>query len=298
MREVVEQWLAYMQHVRRVAPNTIRAYKSDLAGLQEFTRPAIRRFLADQHGRVSGGTMQRRLYALRSLGDWLVATGAMTDNPARGIRLPKRATRTPHTLTVDEAFRVLGVLDRLTALGARDQAILETAYGGGLRVSELCGLDIKDLDLDRAEARIRRGKGNKDRIVVIGQVAADAVGVYLLRRWGLRARSGWQDPSALFISHVGTRLGVRNIHRMVCRYGEAAGVRGLHPHIWRHSCAGHLLRSGADLRGIQELLGHASVSTTCGYLAMDAEALQQAYRRAHPLAGLRLDAKETSGRDD
>lgn len=291
MRELVEEWIAHLKHVRRASANTCCAYRADLGGLEEFTRPAIRRFLAEQHGKVSGKTVARRLYALRGFGDWLVTTGRATDNPARGIRLPKQQSRVPRVLAVDEAFRVLAVPDRLTVTGARDAALLELLYGGGLRVSEAVGLDLVDLDLVRGEARIRQAKGNKDRVTVIGRVASDAIGAYLLRRRELHGADG----QALFLSQKGGRLTDRQAHRIVEGAGRAAGIAGLHPHALRHSCASHLLRAGADLRGIQEQLGHSSVSTTVGYLSVDQEALQQSYRRAHPLAGLRLDAGSDSG---
>jgi integrase/recombinase XerC len=214
--------------------------------------------------------------------------------------MPKRPQTLPRFLTVDEAFRMMEISDTSSPRGARDAAMLELAYGGGLRVSEVCGLDLCDLELTSATVRtvrVRAGKGRKDRIVPLGTPAVEAIQRYLTRRSELRhPRSSDQDPKAVFLNARGGRLTARSVARMVDRSGLEAGTRArVSPHALRHSCATHMLDGGADLRSIQELLGHASLQTTQRYTHVSIDHLMKVYDEAHPRARTVVAPKGTRG---
>ena len=248
----------------------------------------LRRFLASFAGTNSPSTIARKIAALRAFFRHLHRNGEIADNPADRLRLPKVKRALPKPLSVVDAGEVVEVPDRGRAddpLRVRDRAMLELLYGSGLRVSELVGLDLARLDLGGKSARVL-GKGNKERIVPFGEPCAQALERYLRIRGELRSpRTGAQDPDALFLSRYGQRLTVRQVQYLVRRYGQLGGARpDLHPHALRHSCATHLLDAGADLRGIQELLGHASLSTTQRYTHVSIDRLLEVYDRAHPLA--------------
>jgi integrase/recombinase XerC len=215
---------------------------------------------------------------------WLRRRGHVTTCPADELATPKVRRGLPTLLSVDAAKQVVETPGD-TAHGLRDRALLELLYGSGLRVSELCGLDITDLDLPGGTARVL-GKGRKERVVPLGRPCIAALVKWLAARPGVvHPRRGTQDPKALFLSARGARLYVRMVQKLVQRYGGAgAGRADLHPHALRHTCATHMLDGGADLRAIQEMLGHASLSTTQRYTHVSMEHLMRVYDAAHPLA--------------
>jgi integrase/recombinase XerC len=226
--------------------------------------------------------------ALRAFYRDLQRRAEVAANPARSLRLPKVPKSLPRPLSVADMSEVVEVADRGHGdqpLRVRDRAMLELLYGAGLRVSELVGLDLQSIELPTRSARVL-GKGGKERVVPFGQPCAEAIERYLRLRSELRnSRTGLQDPQALFLSRLGRRLTARQVQHLVRRYGLLGATRpGLHPHALRHSCATHLLDGGADLRAIQELLGHSSLSTTQRYTHVSVDRLLEIYDRAHPLA--------------
>ena len=289
----------YLEHERRAAPRTVATYGRDLAALYAFLHAKgapldvtqlrvdhLRAFLADLVRRKNGtATIAKKVSALRAFFRFHKRIGSIGDNPAARLRLPKVRKPLPSFLSVDAASAVAEAPSADTATGLRDRAIVELLYGGGLRVSELAGLDLDDVDMARGEVRVM-GKGAFERTVPTGSMALGALSDYLNARGQLKPRHSQRvDPAALFLGVHGRRLSVRWIQRLVARYGTlATGREGLHPHMLRHSCATHLLDAGADLRGIQELLGHRSLATTQRYTHVGVDRLREAYARAHPLA--------------
>jgi integrase/recombinase XerC len=226
--------------------------------------------------------------ALRAFYRHLVRHRMSAVNPAAALQLPRVPRPLPKFLSVEHASSVVEVPVEGHAdepLARRDRAMLELLYGSGLRVGELAGLDVEAVDLSSRTARVL-GKGSKERIVPLGGQSVEALVAYLDVRTRLRSpRTGTQHPKALFLGRWGTRLTTRQVQTLVRRYGAlGAGRSDLHPHALRHSCATHLLDAGADLRGIQELLGHVSLSTTQRYTHVSIDRLMEAYQRAHPLA--------------
>jgi len=294
---------------RRAAASTAQTYGRDLWALHAFACESgvpltaasldvllLRRFLATFVGKRSGATTARRMAALRAFLRDLQRRGELRDNPAAALRLPKVQRPLPQFLSVDAAEQVVESArggtggtgsTAVTALVMRDRAMLELLYGAGVRVSELVGLDLDRVDLPARLARVL-GKGSKERLVPFGAPCADALQAYLARRGELRPRRAALDPRALFVSRLGRRITVRQVQYLVQRYGAlGTGRPDLHPHALRHSCATHLLDAGADLRGIQELLGHQSLSTTQRYTHVTVDRLLEVYERAHPLARTR-----------
>jgi len=296
----VERFLAYLTDQRRLSPQTVRAYASDLGQFGTFLREehcngkapgpdgidefAVRGFVA--HMTRSGlgkSSIGRKLSAVRSFLRQAVRDGRIEVNTAESVPTPKAPKPLPRTLTVDEVFALLDAIQGEDEASLRDRAILELLYAAGLRVSELVGLDLDDLDLAGGLVRAF-GKGSKERMVPFGRQAAGA-----LRRWldasaRLRRRGG--DDDAVFLNLRGGRLTDRSVRRILnARLQEAAIHARLSPHDLRHSFATHMLGSGADLRAIQELLGHASLSTTQRYTHVDTDALMRVYDRAHPRSG-------------
>ena len=278
-----------------------RAYGRDLHELYVYVRgadlpldaarldvAALRGFLAALAPQVGAATLARKVAALRSFYRFLKRRGLCTKDSATLLRAPKVPRTLPRVLNVDDANSVVvePVHDPTDlALGARDRAILELMYGSGVRVAEAASLTLARLDLARAQVRVH-GKGDKERVLPLGSACVEALTGYLGLRPRLRnRRSGAQHAHALFLGRWGTALGVRQIRSLVKRYGQRAlGHAEVHPHALRHSCATHLLDAGADLRGIQELLGHASISTTQRYTHVSVDRLLEVYARAHPLA--------------
>ncbi|WP_437694401.1 tyrosine recombinase XerC [Sorangium sp. So ce176] len=240
--------------------------------------------LARTHAPAS---IARKVGAARALLRYLERRGEVDKNAAAQLALPKIRRPLPTFLDVDAAAEVMEIPGADTAEGLRDRAILETLYGAGLRVSELCGLDLAHVDRQPSKASVRVvGKGDKERIVPLGSHALAAIERYLERRAELAdPTTGARDPRALFLSRRGARIGVRRVQTLVQRYGAlGAGRADLHPHALRHTCATHLLDGGADLRTIQKLLGHASLATTQRYTHVSIDHLLKVYDAAHPMA--------------
>jgi integrase/recombinase XerC len=297
--EAAQAHLSHLAHVRRLSPATVRAYRADLAGLAaacgdvdvaEVDLEHLRDWLwqAVQRG-DSRATIARRTASVRGFFAWAAETGLIDADPSLRLVAPKRGTTLPRVATADVLDAVLRRLEGAAAEGdpiaLRDHAVLELLYGAAVRVSELCGLDLDDLDHDRRTARVT-GKGSKERVVPFGAPAQRAIDAYLVRgRPSLAARSTAAHPSrAIFLGARGARIGTRAVYDLVSReLGPALGAT-VGPHALRHSAATHLLDGGADLRAVQEILGHASLGTTQIYTHVSSERLTAAYRLAHPRA--------------
>jgi integrase/recombinase XerC len=300
MHTLIEDYLQSLAHERRSSAHTLRAYRHDLEAFAAFVEermgraprpadldiPMVRGYLASLFGRNEASSISRRLSSVRSFGAFLVHRGVRKDNPAELVAMPKRAKTLPRFLAVDDAFNLMQAPDGKTPAGARDRAMLEILYGGGLRVSELCHLDLQDLEPGESTVRVRRGKGDKDRIVPLGGPAMKAVETYLMDRPRLRhPRTGLQDGHALFLNRRGGRITARSVARTVDQSCLKAGTRArVSPHALRHSCATHMLDGGADLRTIQEILGHASLQTTQRYTHVSIDHLMKVYDASHPRA--------------
>ncbi len=301
LRDQVHAFVRYLATERRSAALTVQTYRRDLDALHTFVREhglvpdartldrdALRHFLASVSTHNGAATIARRIAALRAFFRFLVRKRLASDNPASALRLPRVVKSLPRFLAVDDAFGVVETADAEhgdDVLALRDRAMLELLYGSGLRVSELATLDLAALDLPGRSARIS-GKGGKQRVVPLGGVCVDALTRYLDARHRIRTLRGEAEQgSALFLGRWGTRLSTRQVQHLVRRYGAlGAGRSDLHPHALRHSCATHLLDAGADLRSIQELLGHTSLSTTQCYTHVSVDRLREVYQRAHPHA--------------
>ena len=295
----IERFARYLQTERRVAARTAETYLRDLGALSAHVSAegasldaasldvrTLRSFLAARPDAREPATIARKIAALRAFYRFLVRRAGLTNNPASQLKAPKLRRKLPHFLSVEASNELMDTPEASGsgAARARDRAMLELLYGSGLRVSELVGLDLSALDLKSQNARVL-GKGSKERLVPVGQKARAALSDYLAVRHTLvpKKRSA-QPEAALFLSTRGTRIGVRQVQNLVKRYGMlATGTAELHPHALRHSCATHLLDAGADLRSIQELLGHASLSTTQRYTHVSTDQMQAAYTKAHPL---------------
>uniref|UniRef100_A0A7C4AIV3 Tyrosine recombinase XerC n=1 Tax=Thermodesulfovibrio aggregans TaxID=86166 RepID=A0A7C4AIV3_9BACT len=290
----INNFLNYIRIQRGDSPHTLRAYKRDLEEFFIFAKVEpekvdpmkIRGFISENilNGK-SKTTVARKLSTLRSFFSYLYSEGIIKFNPARVV--PSiRANRTlPKFLTVDDAFRIVEAPSEDSFTVQRDRAILEILYGSGIRVSELCGLNLDDIDLREGLIKVR-GKGNKERIVPVGEKAKEALKKYLAIRQILRIKKKLiAEETPLFINNRGKRISTRHVRRIVDRYAKAAGMlERIGPHTLRHTFASHLLMEGADLRVIQELLGHASLSTTQIYTHVDLKHLMDVYDRSHPLS--------------
>ncbi|MGC5171108.1 tyrosine recombinase XerC [Micromonospora sp. DT81.3] len=292
----------HLERVRRLSPATVRAYRADLrdlaatAGLvplEQIDLELLREWLWNATKRGDArSTLARRTAAARSFFAWCLDEGLVATDPSLRLVAPKRGRTLPAVATADALRELLdGYQVRAEAgdpLVLRDHALLEVLYGAGIRVSELCGLDIDDLDLDRATARVL-GKGSKERVVPFGTPARRALGAYLTRgRPVLRSRIDSARPTAgaaVFLGARGGRIAPRSVYDLVSRaLGPLVGSSAVGPHALRHSAATHLLDGGADLRTVQELLGHASLGTTQIYTHVSSERLAATYRLAHPRA--------------
>ena len=288
MHPAIESFAAHLAQVERASLHTRRAYLSDLEQLADFldqrgteldaaTRDDLRAFLASRYSTNAPATLARKQASIRAFYEHRVRMGHIADSPARRLVFPKRRVSLPNVVAVDDCFALVDAPQTVTPAGLRDRAALELLYGAGLRVSELVGLDLPDLSADSIRVR---GKGNKQRMVPLVRKARIALDAYLARRGELKP-----DGPALFVNRRGGRLTSRSVARQLDKHALLAGTRRhVHPHALRHSFATHLLDMGADLRGIQELLGHASLSTTQRYTHVSAERLLQAYEDAHPRA--------------
>jgi integrase/recombinase XerC len=299
---LIARFRDHLAHERRVSAHTVLAYGRDLDELASFVRARraegarledldkllLRSWLGELARRLSSPSLGRKLSSVRAFFAWLERESLTRENPAALLKSPKLRRKLPKFLSADQAGEVVEA--PLSAPGSeterlRDSAMLELLYGSGLRVSELVGLDVDHVALERQEVRVL-GKGKKERLVPLGSKARAALDTYLERRPELRhPRTGRQEARPLFLGRHGTRLGVRRVQTLVQRYGALGAGRGdLHPHALRHSCATHLLEGGADLRAIQELLGHTSLATTQRYTHVSLEQLVAVYDRAHPMA--------------
>ena len=288
----------YLATERRASALTTKGYLRDLGAFTAFVteqegqfeptaidRRLLRRYLSKLHREgLKATTIGRRLSAIKAYFKFLMKNQLLAHDPTVHIRTPKLPKRTPRFLSADDTTRLMEHSVDKSAAGYRDRALLELTYGGGLRVSEVVGIDVSDLNLSDGTVRVL-GKGNKTRIVPMGRHAIIAVTLWLQRRSELTGRNA--DGSALFRNTRGGRLSVRSVQRLV----EAARVhcrqQGATPHWLRHACATHMLSSGADLRGIQEMLGHSSLSTTQRYTHVDLNNLMASYDEAHPRARLK-----------
>ena len=305
--EVVDRYLAYQRDQRRASPETLRAYESDLTqfgrflasestsgcapGPQGIDSLAVRGFVARlHHDGLDKASIARKLSAVRSMLNRAMRDGKIEANPAASVPSPRVPRKLPRNLTVDEVFALLDRIQGGDPCALRDRAILEFLYATGLRVGELVSLDLEDLDLDGRLVRVL-GKGGKERIVPFGNQAHRAVVSWLLEAHRLRAQGG--DPAAVFLNLRGGRLTDRSVRRILDRrLREAAVEAHVSPHALRHSFATHLLGAGADLRAIQELLGHSSLSTTQRYTHVSVDALMLVYDRAHPRARTKPAGKQ------
>ncbi len=288
----IERYLAHLRTERRLSSHTESGYRRDLAALAKFCDAErlgtwqqldnfhIRSFAAREHRDGLGPrSVQRRLSALRGFFNFLIRERVIAANPAADIRAPKAAKRLPKTLDVDQVS-VLLEREAVDAIGRRDLAMMELLYSSGLRLAELAGLDLPDLDLADRTVRVL-GKGCKTRILPVGRRAVAALRVWL----GERAAIAAPGVAAVFVGQYGRRLGARAIQRRIRRWAAAAGIGvPVHPHLLRHSFATHLLESSRDLRGVQELLGHADIRTTQVYTHLDFQHLARIYDATHPRA--------------
>lgn len=295
MDHLLQRFLTYLRAGRNASSYTVKNYGSDIGqfldyckergvnSLEQVDRALLREYLAelDAAGYVKA-SIARRVAELRSFGDFLVREQVLEHNPFRTVGAPRVPQRLPHCLTVAELEALLAVPDTSTPLGLRDRAIIEVLYAAGLRVGELVGLDLEDVDLAQALVRVV-GKGSKERIGLLGRPAVRAVQVYLQAGRPVLLRR--RPTDALWLNHRGGRLTVRGVALMVEKAGISAGIRTpVSPHLLRHSFATHLLDGGADLRVVQELLGHARLATTQVYTHVSQSRAREVYMRAHPRA--------------
>jgi len=324
VKDLLRAFLAFLRLNRNASTHTVRAYEGDLSQFitylaghyqrprpelqpSDITRLTIRGFLAELFRQgESRASAARKLAAVRAFLRYLRREGLIESDPGLLVATPKREQKIPLHLEVDEMTRLLETPDTSGPLGRRDRAILEVLYASGLRLGELVGLDLEDMNLGSRMVRVM-GKGRKERLVPFNQSATAAVRAWLPDRETLRrqatadsgqrtavsrqrtatSRRAVPNDEPLFLNYRGTRLSDRHVHRLVRHYVAACSLRfGISPHAIRHSFATHLLEAGADLRAIQELLGHVRLSTTQRYTHLDATHLMDVYRRAHPRAGL------------
>ena len=301
-RNVGERWEEYLRLGRRMSPHTVSAYLGDLHSLMEFlsldvdaspeqlrealTQRAVRSWLA--RTLADGGarsTIARHTAAIRNFTSWAMREGILASDPAALLSSPRADQRLPSPLDESDARVLLNAArDEAAAGGAsqiRNWAILELTYACGLRVSEVCALDISSLNRESLTVRVL-GKGNKERVVPYGPPAADALDHWLVR--GRPQLAGERSGHALFLGDRGGRIDPRIVRSMVHKMAARAGVHDIAPHGLRHSTATHLLQGGADLRAVQEMLGHSSLSTTQRYTHVDTARLSAIYQRAHPRA--------------
>jgi tyrosine recombinase XerC len=295
MDALLRHFLDYLRANRNASAYTLKNYGTDIrqflaysrehgvADVGQIDRPFLRDYLAAlaEQGYVKA-SIARRLAELRSFGAFLVREGITEHNPFRLVSAPRTPKRLPRYLTVAEVEALLAVPDEATPPGLRDRAIIEVLYGAGLRVSELAGLDVADVDLEQAQVRVV-GKGQKERIGLLGRPAVRALRGYL--QAGRPALMGKRATAALWLNQRGGRLSSRAVALMVSRAGQQAGIRqAVSPHVLRHTFATHLLDGGADIRIVQELLGHASLTTTQIYTHVSQNRAREVYLHAHPRA--------------
>jgi len=302
-RGLIQQFVYYLALEKNASPHTCRCYRKDLEGFEDFLkssgmylnpagdvqiekvdRMAIRKYMSFLHRKNKKSSIARKISTLRSFFKYLIREQVIPSNPAKSVSSPKVEKTLPTTLTVDEAFRLMesprSIPEKSSEMskqnGVRDRAILELLYSSGLRVSELVGLNLNQLDSDLGIVRVM-GKGRKERIVPVGVKAIDALKAYL------EGRGGLTGDGPIFINHTGGRLTARTVGRLIKKYARHSGIfRKVSPHSLRHTFATHLLDAGADIREIQEMLGHSSLSTTQRYTHVSMGKLMEVYDKAHP----------------
>lgn len=301
----IERFSRHVVLERRVSPHTHSAYRFDLAslvafcdrsGIEEWTAldaRQVRAFAARSHARgLAPSSVQRRLSAVRTFQNYLIREGVLNYNSARDVSAPKSRRPLPKVLNVDEMTRLIEGPKATDRYFVRDRAIMELFYSSGLRLAELTGLNLCDLDLRDRTVRVL-GKGSRERIVPVGRMAATALSHYLTER----KRQTTPDETALFVGRGGRRLDRRAVQLRVALWASKAGIKQhVNPHLFRHSCATHLLESSSSIRDVQEFLGHASISTTAIYTHLDFQHLAKAYLAAHPRAKLVAPAVSTPER--
>lgn len=309
MDEPIRAFIAFLRAEQRASPETLRNYASDLRQLDRFlvsrrlassspinpaslTADAVRAYLQWlDHNGAKPASLARKLAAIRSFYRYLTRRRLVGRNPVEGMRTPKQPKSLPRVLTKDDADALLNFPAGQTVGAWRDRALLETLYSTGARVSELVALNVGDVHEPEGLVRLQ-GKGRKERIVPIGEVALDAIRHY---RMTLPLQFSGVPPKALFCNQRGGRLTSRSVARLVARYSSQLPGGAVSPHTLRHSFATHLLDEGADLRSIQEMLGHASLSTTQRYTHVATDQLLAVYDRAHPRAGRPTEGRPSKG---
>jgi len=306
-QEAVKLFLRHLETEKLRSKETVRAYRSDLADFRFFLKSSggsrelesvdridsfhLRGFVADRFGKIAKPSIGRKLAALRTFFRFLLRERIVATNPVSGIRAPKRDRPLPRALSVDDMDRFFS---RNPGMRERDCAIFELLYSSGLRVGELTSLKVADLDMGNGWVRVL-GKGSKERYVPVGSKALRALKTYLADREAVDSRTcGMRSSGALFLNERGGPLSSRSVRRILKHWLDCAGLaRNASPHTFRHSFATHMLHGGADLRSIQELLGHAGLSTTQRYTKVDLAKLMEIYDRAHPRSGVLRDDRET-----
>ena len=300
MNNLIGSFIRHIQNEKGYSEHTIRNYESDLRQFSQFvaTRKGlkgddlvidlvdyalIRAYLGELFDTCHRTTISRKLSALKSFFKYLELRGLLSMNPAAEIATPKQEKHIPTYLPIDDMFALLKKPDKQKELGLRDLSILELLYSSGLRVSELVHVNRENIDLNARLVRVS-GKGGKERVLPVGRKAVDAIRVYLEHTEKRRKKSGYsQDHGPLFLNYRGGRLSSRSVHRLVKRYARECGIAiDISPHSIRHTFATHLLDSGADLRSIQELLGHVNLSTTQKYTHVSIDKLMEVYDKSHP----------------
>lgn len=303
MQEVLNRYVSYLEVEKNASPYTVRNYSSDLIdflnflrdkgvnSLKEVDRHILRDYLSRLTDRgIVKASLARKLSAIRSFYRYLMREGILSQNPLEGTSSPKQDKRLPSFLTIEEVKRLLSAPDLSTPQGLRNRALIELIYASGLRVSELAKLNLEQLDLDSREIRVW-GKGSKERVALMGKPAASALASYL--KEGRPKLLGQKKSSALFINRQGERLIERRVQKIIEECAKGAGIgKRVYPHLLRHSFATHLLDGGADLRVVQELLGHSSLSSTQVYTHVTRSQAKKIYLKAHPMAEKEGDEPE------
>jgi integrase/recombinase XerC len=299
MQEALAEFFRHLALERNASDHTVKSYREDLTQAIEFfttklgpdaqphrlTARLVRSYMVWLHEQgYAKTTVSRRLAALRSWCRFLCRQGRLSVNPTDSIRGPRQDKKLPHFLSVEAILRLLDAPDANDPMGLRDRAILETLYSAGLRVSELTGLNVDDLDLHDGVATVR-GKGRKERLVLLGPHALEALKRWLANREEIGAGKNKEGAVPVFLNKNGTRLTSRSVGRLLEKYLRATGLDPrTSPHSLRHSFATHMLDKGADIRSVQELLGHRSLATTQIYTHLTTQRLQDSYQKAHPRA--------------
>lgn len=296
MKELIEEYLNHLIVERGLSPNTIQAYENDLTGFSLYCKEncidytlvdysaIIGYFTILKGKKLTATTIARKLAALRGFFDFLVRDDLVPENPCTFLDTPKLAQKLPSVLSIQEVDKLLGGPALDTPRGIRDKAMVEALYATGMRVSELIGLSIGDID-DLGFVRCF-GKGSKERIIPIGTKALYAIRSYLVKSRPKLAKGG--NEKALFLNGRGKRLTRQGFWKILKAYGKGAGIKTvLSPHVLRHSFATHLLENGADLRSVQEMLGHVDIATTQIYTHLTQSYLREVYQKAHPRAKIR-----------